>query len=105
MAAAPKLALIATAQPSNPGVKNWIVDSESSSTRWASNAYFGGWPLCGDVGAVDEGAQGALGDRRLDLFGLGVVRDQWSRPACSIATSASPFLTSSSACVEIVGVG
>ncbi len=44
MAAAPKAALIATAQPSRPGVTNWIVDSESSSTRSVSSAKRGGWP-------------------------------------------------------------
>ena len=37
VAAAPKLALIATAQPSRPGVTYWIVFSESSSTRSASS--------------------------------------------------------------------
>ena len=36
VAAAPNAALIATAQPSSPGVTNWIVSSESSSTRAAS---------------------------------------------------------------------
>ena len=35
VAAAPKLALIATAHPSRPGVTNWMVLRESSSTRSA----------------------------------------------------------------------
>ena len=76
VAAAPKLALIATAQPSRPGVTNWIGVSESSSTRSVSSVYVGGVPGRGDVGAVDEGAQRALGDRGLHLVGLRVVGDQ-----------------------------
>ena len=55
---------------------NWIVVSESSSTRSASKCVRRRLAAGGDVGAVDERAQRALGDRRLDLVGLGVVRDQ-----------------------------
>ena len=44
VAAAPKAALIATAQPSSPGVTNWIVFRESSSTRSVSSVYVGGLP-------------------------------------------------------------
>ena len=76
VAAAPKLALIATAQPSSPGVTNWIVVSESSSTRSVSRVNRGGCAGGRDVGAVDERAQRALGDRGLDLVGLRVVGDQ-----------------------------
>ena len=42
VAAAPKLALIAIAQPSRPGVTYWMVSSESSSTRSTSREYVGG---------------------------------------------------------------
>ena len=42
VAAAPKAALIAIAQPSRPGVTNWMVLSESSSTRSVSSEYVGG---------------------------------------------------------------
>ena len=45
VAAAPNDALIATAQPSSPGVTNWIVSSESSSTRSVRREYVGGAPL------------------------------------------------------------
>ena len=55
---------------------NWIVLSDSSSTRSVSKVYVGGVPGRGLVGAVDEGVQRALGDRRLDLVGLRVVRDE-----------------------------
>ena len=44
VAAAPKLALIATAQPSRPGVTYWMVLRESSSTWTASSWYVGGLP-------------------------------------------------------------
>ncbi len=38
VAAAPKAALIATAQPSRPGVTNWMVFSDLSSTRSVCSA-------------------------------------------------------------------
>ena len=44
VAAAPKAALIATAQPSSPGVTNWITCSEESSTRSARKSNTGGRP-------------------------------------------------------------
>jgi hypothetical protein len=45
VSAAPNVAPVAIAQPSRPGVMNWIVFSDSSSTCWASSEYLGGWPL------------------------------------------------------------
>ena len=76
VAAAPKAALIATAQPSSPGVTNWITFSEESSTRSARKSNSGGLPGGRDVGSVHERPQRSLGDGGLDLVGLGVVRDQ-----------------------------
>src|SRR4051812_29037303 len=44
VAAAPKVALVAIAHPSRPGVMNWIVCSDSSSTRCPWYEYVGGLP-------------------------------------------------------------
>ncbi|MBA2774847.1 MAG: hypothetical protein H0U36_12505 [Nocardioidaceae bacterium] len=33
------------AHPNKPGVTNWMVCSEASSTRSVLTVYFGGWPL------------------------------------------------------------
>ena len=76
VAAAPNAALIATAQPSRPGrheldgLQRLVLDplaGERVARRLPGRVL---------VGAVDEGVQGALGDRRLHLVGLRVVRDQ-----------------------------
>ena len=69
------LALIAIAQPSRPGVTNWMVSSDSSSTRSASREYFGGCPRRRDVGAVDERAERPACDRRAAPGRVAVVRD------------------------------
>ena len=45
VAAAPNDALIAIAQPSSPGVTNWMVLRESSSTRSVVSVYVSGAPL------------------------------------------------------------
>src|SRR5262245_18651072 len=51
VSAAPNVALVATAQPSRPGVTYWIDLSESSSTWRASSVYTGGLPLAATLAA------------------------------------------------------
>jgi len=45
VSAAPNVAPVAMAQPSRPGVMNWIVSSDWSSTCSAASENFGGCPL------------------------------------------------------------